>query len=70
MIIYCKKIIKKNFNKNLVMSEEDKKRFESSNKCWICNKLFVSEVNKVRDYDHVTRKYKVLHIGVLILIFN
>ena len=29
MIIYCKKIIKKNFNKNLVMSEEDKKRFES-----------------------------------------
>ena len=52
------------------MSEEDQKRFESSNKCWICNKLFVSEVNKVRDYDHVTRKYKILHIGVLILILN
>ena len=40
------------------MSEEDKKRFQSSNKCWICNKLFVADDNKVRDHDHVTGKYK------------
>ena len=29
---YCKKVIKKHFNKNLVMSVEDEKRFQLSNK--------------------------------------
>ena len=40
------------------MSAKDEKRFQSSNKCWICNKLFVEEDNKVRDHDHVTGKYR------------
>ena len=40
------------------MSEEDEKRFQSSNKYWIYNKLFAAEDNKVRDHDHVTGKYK------------
>ena len=39
------------------MSVEDEERFQLSNKCWICNKLFVAEDNKVRDHDHVTGKY-------------
>ena len=30
---YCTKVM--NFNKNFVMSVEDEKRFQSSNKCWI-----------------------------------
>ena len=34
-----------------------KKSFKSSNKCWICNKLFVAEDNKVRDRGHATGKY-------------
>ena len=55
---YCKQIIKKHFNKNLIMSAEDKMRFQSSNKCWICNKLFVIGDNKVRGHDHVTGKYR------------
>ena len=54
---YCKKMIKKNFNKNLVMSIEDERSFKSINKCWICNKLFAEGDNKVRDHDHVTGKY-------------
>ena len=29
---YCKKVIKKPFSKNLVMSAEDEERFKSSNK--------------------------------------
>ena len=28
------------------------------NGCWICNKLFVAEDNKVIDHDHVTWKYR------------
>ena len=37
---YCQKVIKKDFNKNLVMSAEDEERFQSSNKCSVCNKLY------------------------------
>ena len=54
---YCQKIIK-HFNKNLVMSVEDEKRFQSSNKCWMCNKLFAAEDNRVGDHDHITGKYR------------
>ena len=43
---YCKKGIRKYFNKDLVMAVEDEKRFQSSNKCWICNKLFTDEEKK------------------------
>ena len=50
-------MIKKHSNKNLVMSAEDE-RFQSSNKCWMCNKLFAAGYDKVRDHDHVTGKYK------------
>ena len=38
----AKKIIKKHFNKNLVISVENEKSFKSSNKCWIYNKLFAA----------------------------
>ena len=55
---YWKQIIKNHFSKNLVMSAEDEKRFQSSNKCWICNKLFIEEDKKVTGHDHITRKYK------------
>ena len=40
------------------MSEENEKWFQSNKKCWICNKLFVDEYNKVRDHDHVIEKYR------------
>ena len=43
---YCKTIIKKLFNKNLVMSAEDKERFQSRYKCWICNKYLISRIIK------------------------
>ena len=31
---YCKKVMKKHFNKNVIMSEEH--LFQQSNSCWIC----------------------------------
>ena len=66
---YCKKMIKKHFNKNLIMSaeEEEEERFQSRNSCWICDKLFDAENDKVRYHCHITRKYRV---GVVILILN
>ena len=32
------------------MSENDEQRFQSSNKCWICDKLFDVGDNKVIDH--------------------
>ena len=55
---YCKKTIKKCFNKNLVMSAEEEDRFELSNSSWICNKLFDAADDKVRDHGHITGKYR------------
>ena len=46
------------FNKNLDISAEDEARFQSSNKWWICDKLFDFGDKKVRDHCHVTGKYR------------
>ena len=51
---YCKKIIKDQFNKNLIMTEEEH-LFQQSNNCWICKKL-IDE--KVRDHCHITGKFR------------
>ena len=55
---YCKKIIKKHFNKNLVMSAEEEEKFQLANSCWLCNKLFDVGDEKVRDHCHVTGKFR------------
>ena len=54
---YCKKLMKKHFNKNLIMSEEEE-QFQSSNTCWICEKLIDDDDEKVRDHCHVTGKFR------------
>ena len=51
---YFKKVMKKHYNKNLIMSEKDEQIFQSSNKCWICDKLVDVGDNKVRDHCHIT----------------
>ena len=50
--------MKKCFFRNLIMSGEEEKRFEMSNICWICGRLFDISDNKVRDHCHVTGKYR------------
>ena len=52
---YCKKIMKDQFNKNLVMTEEEH-LFQQSNNCWICKKIIDNEGEKVRDHCHITGK--------------
>ena len=47
---YCKKTMKKHFNKNLIMSEKEEKQFQLSNLCWICEKLIDHDDEKVRDH--------------------
>ena len=55
---YCKKVIKKHFTKNLVMSAEEEEKFQLSNSCWICNKLFDVGDEKVREHCRITGKYR------------
>ena len=55
---YCKKVIKKRFNRNLIMSTEEEEKFQSSNSCWICDKLFDLRDEKVRNHYHITGKYR------------
>ena len=54
---YCRKMMKKQFNKNLVLSVKANELFERSNICWICSKLIDGD-NKVRDHYHITGKYR------------
>ena len=49
--------MKKNFSKNLIMIEEEKE-FQSSNTCWICEKLIDDDDEKIRDHCHVTGKFR------------
>ena len=51
-------MLKKHFNKNLIMSAEEEQRFQLSNSCWISNKLFDVGDDKVRDHCHITGKYR------------
>ena len=39
---YCRSVMKKYFNKNLVMTAEEEE-FERSNVCWICGKLIARD---------------------------
>ena len=55
---YCKKIMKKHFNKNLIMTEEEEHLFQKSNNCWICQKLIDNDDEKVKDHCHVTGKFR------------
>ena len=40
------------------MSAEEEEKFQLSNSCWICNKLFDVGDEKVRDHCHMTGTYR------------
>ena len=55
--------MKKHFNKNLIMSEEEK-QFQSSNTCQICEKLIDDDDKKVRDHCGKLENLEAQLIGV------
>ena len=48
--------MKKLFNKNLIMTDEEEEQFQLRNTCWISEKLI--EDKKVRDHCHITGKVR------------
>ena len=55
---YCKKIMKKEFNKPLRMAKENEDEFQKTNECHICNEKYTDKDIRVRDHCHVTGKYR------------
>ena len=55
---YCKDVIKKNFNKPLVMTEDDEMRFKQMDECYICGEKYVEKDVRVRDHCHITGKFR------------
>ena len=50
--------MKKHFNKNLIMDEEEEEQFQLSNMCWICAKLIDGDDEKVRDHCRITKNFR------------
>ena len=55
---YCKKVMKKHFNKPLRMTEENEQEFEKAKECHICDKKYTEKDIRVRDHCHITGKYR------------
>ena len=55
---YCKRIIKKEFNKPLNMTKENEEEFQKAEECYICNKKYTNQDIRVRDHCHITGKFR------------
>ena len=55
---YCKKTMKRCFNKPLKMTSDDVDAFEKAKECHICNKQYTEKDIRVRDHCHITGKFR------------
>ena len=55
---YCKVVIKKHFNKPLVMTEVDEQHFKTMDGCHICGEKYIDKDVHIRDHCHITGKFK------------
>ena len=51
-------VIRKNFNKPLILTGLEEEEFQRSTHCWICNKKYSRDHKPVRDHCHITGKYR------------
>ena len=55
---YCKTVIKKHFNKPLVMTEVDEQNFKTMDRCHICGEKYTDKDVHVRDHCQITGKFR------------
>ena len=55
---YCKAVIKKHFNKPLVMTEVEEQHFKTMDGCHICGEKYTDKYVRVRDHCHITGKFR------------
>ena len=51
-------VVKKRFNKPLVMTEDDELPFKLMDRCHICDKYYTNKDVRVRDHCHITGKFR------------
>ena len=56
---YCRKVMKRCFCRNLIMSAEENEKSELTNICWVCSQLIENSDDKVSDHCHISGKYRV-----------
>ena len=57
-VTYCKNIMKKEFNKPLMMTDDDELSFKLEQKCHICEESYKDKDVRVRENCHITGKYR------------
>ena len=55
---YYNEVIKKHFNKELVMTKEGNEDFKNSTKFWICGNDYIDTDVKVSVHCHINGKYR------------
>ena len=55
---YCKAVIKKHFNKPLVMTEVDEQHLKTMDGCHICGERYTDKDVCIRDHCHITGKFR------------
>ncbi|XP_068691018.1 uncharacterized protein [Montipora foliosa] len=55
---YCKKVIKKYFNKPLRMTKDDEEKFQKAEECHICEEEYNETDVRERDHCHITGQYR------------
>ena len=55
---YCKTVIKKHFNKPLVMIEVNERNFKTMDRCHICGEKYTNKDVRIRDHCHITEKFR------------
>ena len=55
---YCKAVIKKHFNKPLVMTKVDEQHFKTMDGCHICGEKYTDKDVRVRDHCHITGEFR------------
>ena len=55
---YCKRVMKKYFNKPLRMTEENEQEFKKATTCHICDKKYTEKDIRVRDHCHITGEFR------------
>ena len=54
---YCKKMVKRHFNKNLKATNNDLRNFNESSECYICKVKYVEGEKPIMDHCRITGKY-------------
>ena len=55
---YCKAVIKKHFNKPLVMTADDEQHFRTMDGCHICGEKYTDKDVRIRDHCHIAGKFR------------